>query len=110
MSLRNSTGKAFGTINILPARIEVLTSQMSTKVWADPDDCGCGNWYNYDKRGAPKPMSKNLEDLLRERPGNPEAQTGHRARMLETLRVHQFRELRAIWRLRPARRPTRGTD
>lgn len=43
-------------------------------------------------------MAKTLDDLLRERPGNPVAQARHRLRMLGAVRRHQMAELRAIWR------------
>jgi hypothetical protein len=46
-------------------------------------------------------MAKSLDDLLRERPGDPDAQVRHRSRMVNALRRHQLRELRAIWRLKP---------
>lgn len=44
-------------------------------------------------------MAVTLEDLLRERPGDPERRAAYKARMLAAVRQHQLRELRAIWRL-----------
>lgn len=42
-------------------------------------------------------VAKTLDELLRERPGNPVTQARHRRRMLATVRRHQMAELRAIW-------------
>lgn len=47
-------------------------------------------------------MAKNLEELLRERPGDPVAQAEHKLRMLAVVRARQLRELRAMWRMRAA--------
>jgi len=41
-------------------------------------------------------MAKSLEDLLRERPGNPEAQAIHKERMFAELRAYKLRELREM--------------
>ena len=41
-------------------------------------------------------MAKILDDLLRERPGNPEAQAVHKERMLAEVRAYKLRELREM--------------
>jgi DNA-binding XRE family transcriptional regulator len=41
-------------------------------------------------------MVKTLDDLLAERPGNPEAQAGHKKRMLAEVRAYKLRELREM--------------
>ncbi len=41
-------------------------------------------------------MAKTLEDLLRERPGNPEAQAAHKERMLAEVRAYRLPELREM--------------
>ena len=41
-------------------------------------------------------MAKTLDDLLRERPGNPEAQAVHKERMLAEVRAYKLRELREM--------------
>ncbi len=39
-------------------------------------------------------MSKSLDELLRERPGDPHAREVHKARMLAEVRAYRLRELR----------------
>lgn len=41
-------------------------------------------------------MAKTLDDLLRERPGNPERQAAHQERMLAEVRAYKLRELREM--------------
>ncbi len=41
-------------------------------------------------------MAKTLEDLMRERPGNPEVQAKHMERMLAEVRAYRLRELREM--------------
>lgn len=41
-------------------------------------------------------MSKNLEALLRERPGNPSVRAAHQKRMLAEVRAYRLRELREL--------------
>ena len=41
-------------------------------------------------------MAKTLDDLIRERPGNPEVQARHMARMLAEVRAYRLRELREM--------------
>ena len=41
-------------------------------------------------------MAKTLEDLMRERPGNPEVQAKHMERMLAEVRAYKLRELREM--------------
>src|SRR3546814_17971761 len=41
-------------------------------------------------------MGKTLEDLLAERPGNPEVQEAHMKRMLAEVRAYKPRELREM--------------
>jgi len=41
-------------------------------------------------------MAKTLDDLLRERPGNPERQAAHKERMLAEVRAYKLRELREM--------------
>jgi DNA-binding XRE family transcriptional regulator len=41
-------------------------------------------------------MVKTLEDMLAERPGNPEAQAAHMKRMLAEVRAYKLRELREM--------------
>ena len=41
-------------------------------------------------------MAKTLDDLLLERPGNPEAQSAHKERMLAEVRAYKLRELREM--------------
>ena len=41
-------------------------------------------------------MAKTLDDLIRERPGDPEAQTRHMERMLAEVRAYRLRELREM--------------
>jgi len=41
-------------------------------------------------------MVTTLEDLLRERPGNPQAQAEHKERMLAEVRAYKLRELREM--------------
>lgn len=41
-------------------------------------------------------MAKTLDDLLLERPGNPEAQEAHKERMLAEVRAYKLRELREM--------------
>lgn len=41
-------------------------------------------------------MAKTLEELLCERPGNPDVQAGHRQRMLAEVRAYRLRELREM--------------
>ncbi|HEY9563671.1 MAG TPA: helix-turn-helix transcriptional regulator [Nocardioides sp.] len=44
-------------------------------------------------------MGKTLEDLLAERPGNPEVQEAHMKRMLAEVRAYKLRELREMMAL-----------
>lgn len=41
-------------------------------------------------------VAKTLEDLMRERPGNPEVQAKHMERMLAEVRAYKLRELREM--------------
>lgn len=41
-------------------------------------------------------MAKTLDDLLRERPGDREAQAKHKERMLAEVRAYKLRELREM--------------
>lgn len=41
-------------------------------------------------------MAKTLKDLLRERPGDREAQAKHKERMLAEVRAYKLRELREL--------------
>ena len=41
-------------------------------------------------------MGKTLDDLLAERPGNPDAQAAHMKRMLAEVRAYKLRELREM--------------
>lgn len=41
-------------------------------------------------------MAKTLDDLRRERPGDPTAQAAHRRRMLVEVRAYRLRELREL--------------
>lgn len=41
-------------------------------------------------------MAKSLDDLLRERPGDPQAQARHKERMLAEVRAFKLRELREM--------------
>jgi DNA-binding XRE family transcriptional regulator len=41
-------------------------------------------------------MAKTLEELLRERPGNPVACAAHKERMLAEVRAYRLRELREM--------------
>lgn len=41
-------------------------------------------------------MAKSLDELLLERPGNPEAQVVHKERMLAEVRAYKLRELREM--------------
>ena len=41
-------------------------------------------------------MAKTLDDLLRERPGNPEDQAAHKEHMLAEVRAYKLRELREM--------------
>jgi DNA-binding XRE family transcriptional regulator len=44
-------------------------------------------------------MGKSLEDLLVDRPGNPEVQAAHMKRMLAEVRAYKLRELREMMAL-----------
>jgi DNA-binding XRE family transcriptional regulator len=41
-------------------------------------------------------MGKTLNDMLAERPGNPEAQAAHMTRMIAEVRAYKLRELREM--------------
>jgi transcriptional regulator with XRE-family HTH domain len=41
-------------------------------------------------------MTRTLEDLLQERPGNPQARADHKQRLLAELRAYRLRELREM--------------
>jgi DNA-binding XRE family transcriptional regulator len=47
-------------------------------------------------RRAGVDMAKTFDDLLRERPGNPERRAAHKERMLAEVRAYKLRELREM--------------
>lgn len=52
-------------------------------------------------------MAKTLDEFMRERPGRPEVQVEHIARMMAAVRRQQLRDFRKMWRMKPIDPPQR---